>query len=72
MNEEAQKASEALRILIEAVEIGQAAGVYTIADSAQIFAALRFFNPDYGNTPVEDEIETKKQEAEKSAQSIQK
>ena len=48
MTEEQQKVTDALAILIEAVEIVQTAGTYTITDSAQIFAAIRFFKPDYG------------------------
>lgn len=48
MTEEQEMASQALKVLVEAVEIGQAAGAYTIQDSAQILSAIRFFKPDYG------------------------
>jgi len=45
---EQEKASLALKTLIEAAEIGQATGIYTIADAAQIFSAIKFFKPNYG------------------------
>lgn len=55
MNEEQQKLLQALDILINAVEYAQSTGIYSIADSAHIYAAIKYFKSDYSEEKQENE-----------------